>query len=532
MNALSFLSIVICTSFFIGAMHIVTAQRKEILNVSACAVLLTLGWWSLCNAFFFAADTPEQAWPWHRLSAFGWCGFVAATAYYFFALTNNRRIMAWWKQLLFFAPPVILIARSLFGATTPLAQGIILSKNGFGWTYQNSVTSVWLWAYLAYVALYFGMVFYLLWKWARNVQHKMKKEMAVGFILLDALTILFGVVTDVILPLTVPVWPALASIGTAIFGLGYFGIIYRYDVFNINLVISSDDILQTSNNAIFVMDENKEILKNNPAAANLLGYQKNELIGVDFMKLVAANVNLDPPPTTAELINREVQLRCKDGNVKDVLLSASVAHDKKNSFLCMIVSCQDVSKQKNIQKELEQAQEKYKNLADDYQKLAFYDLLTDLPNRRHLFSTLCNFEKHYHEDGKDFAVLFLDLDNFKQINDVYGHQVGDALLKAAAEKLKLCVEKDEFAARLGGDEFMIVLPGTEIDYIENKMKRIFDEFRHNVFFEGHEYALRVSVGYSVFSEAEDATLLLQKADEAMYRSKKGKKYEFVDATIK
>ncbi|MEG2434771.1 MAG: hypothetical protein RSB47_00425 [Ruthenibacterium sp.] len=159
MNALSFLSIVICTSFFIGAMHIVTAQRKEILNVSACAVLLTLGWWSLCNAFFFAADTPEQAWPWHRLSAFGWCGFVAATAYYFFALTNNRRIMAWWKQLLFFAPPVILIARSLFGATTPLAQGIILSKNGFGWTYQNSVTSVWLWAYLAYVALYFWRCF-------------------------------------------------------------------------------------------------------------------------------------------------------------------------------------------------------------------------------------------------------------------------------------------------------------------------------------------------------------------------------------
>ncbi|MEG1931975.1 MAG: PAS domain S-box protein, partial [Pygmaiobacter sp.] len=364
MNVLSAISIIICTSFFIGAAYIVTAERKSVLNLSGCAVLMSLGWWSFANAFFFASSTPQQAWGWHRLSSIGWCGFVVFTAYYFVALTNyNKKKPTWWVLVLFFAPAVILICKNVFGKTTSLAQNIIRSTNGWGWTYENSITSFWLWAYLIYVAIYFGVAFHLLHQWAKTVRHKMKREMAYSFIVLDALTILLGLITDVILPLTDPVFPAMASIATALFGIGYFSTIYRNDVFNINLVISSDDILQTSNNSLFVIDENKEILKYNNAVCRLLGYNKNELIGEDFMRLVGEHIELHARSLQEDLMDVEAKMRCKDGTIKDVILSASIAKDKRHSFLCVIVSCQDVSKQKKIQEELELEREKYKELA-------------------------------------------------------------------------------------------------------------------------------------------------------------------------
>lgn len=530
MNVLSALSTIIYTSFFIGAGHAITAERKNTLNISAAAVLISLGWWSFCNSFFLSAAGREQAWFWHKLSSIGWCGFVAFTAYYFVVLTSrNKKNMSKWKQALFFTPMIILICKNLFGNTTSLAQDVIPATNGWGWTYENSLTSFWLWVYLLYVVIYFGFAFYILYQWSKSAKHQMKKEMAILFIIIDTVTILCGVITDVILPLTNPVMPAIANIATAIFGIGYFLMIYRHDVFNINLVISSEDILQTSNNSIFVIDENKEILKYNHAVGSLLGYNKNELMGTDFTTLEAESIDLSQLYTGTNLVDIEVKLRCKDGTVKDVLFSASVATDKRYSFLCIIISCQDVSKQKRIQEELELEREKYKKLAQDYQILAYYDPLTGLPNRRKFFERLDNFETKYHAEKKDFAVIFLDLDNFKHANDLYGHNGGDELLIATAVKLQSCVEQtkdpknsenNEFVARLGGDEFVIIMPYTEITSVERKMHKIQDEFHKPIPFERMMYEIKISAGYGLFSENSDATKMIQRADEGMYKNKK------------
>ncbi|MEG1684263.1 MAG: diguanylate cyclase, partial [Oscillospiraceae bacterium] len=386
---------------------------------------------------------------------------------------------------------------------------------------ENTLTSVWLWVYLLYVTVYFGISYYLLYRWAKSAKHKLKRKMAVLFILLDTVTILCGVVTDVILPLTQPLIPAMASIVTALFGIGYFTLIYKHDLFNINLVISSDAILQISNNSNFVMDENKELLKYSPAAERLLGYQKGELMGADFMALAAKALDFNPLYAGNPLVDVDARLRCKDGTVKDVLLSASVARDQRNSFLCIIVSCQDVSKQKRTQAELELERENYKKLAADYQRLAYFDPLTGLPNRRYLFDMLNVFEQRYCTEQKDFAVLFLDLDNFKHANDLYGHKGGDELLVAAAKKLQSCIRPGEFVARLGGDEFMVIMPYHDSASLVQKVRHIRDEFHETIPFHGEPYEIGISSGYGVFSQIGDTTRLMQAADEAMYGNKKG-----------
>ncbi|MEG0958161.1 MAG: diguanylate cyclase [Erysipelotrichaceae bacterium] len=522
MNLLSVVSIIIYTSFFIGAFFVKRAQRKSIMNITGSAVLLNLGWWSFCNSFFFSATTASQAMFWHKLSAIGWCGFVVCTAYYFLALTKyNKKLNTWWKKFLFFLPTIILIFKNVFGNTTSLAQKIIPSTSGWGWTYQNSITSIWLWLYLIYVIIYFGFAFYLLYHWAQSVKHKMKKEMAYKFIILDTFTIMFGVVSDVLCPLTNHSIPAIASIITVIFGIGYFIIIYRYDLFNINLVISSDAILEASNNLLFVLDENNEILKYNKAVTNLLGYQGNELIGRDFIDLIKTKIELDQF-YNKDLINIETEMKCKDGETKDILVSASIAKDKQGSFLCFTVSCQDVSKQMEMQEELILERKKIEKLANEYQKLSYYDLLTGLSNRRRFYEILELYENQFRQDNFDFAIIFMDLDNFKQVNDVYGHKGGDEILRATANKLMVCIEANEFVARLGGDEFIILMANENKTSVSQKVKKIEDEFHKKITFQHQPYEILISYGTSVFSKHKNLQDLMEEADKAMYENKRGK----------
>ncbi|MEG0330560.1 MAG: diguanylate cyclase [Longicatena sp.] len=523
MNILSIISTIIYTTFFIGAIVVVRAERKSVMNLSACAVLIALGWWSFSNSFFFGATTSQDAMFWHKLSSIGWSSFVAFTTYYFLALTTyDRKLNVWWKKMLFMLPAIVLVVHNLFGVGTSLALDIIPSTSGLGWTYENSLTNIWLWVYMIYVLSYFGFAFYLLAKWAEKVQHRMKKEMAIMFIFLDAITILCGVFSDVISPLTNQAMPSIANISTIIFGIGYFAIIYRYDVFNINLVISSDDILQTSSNMIFVIDENKEILKYNNAVTCLLGYNGNELIGQNFMKLFATEIDLYTFYFNKKIINIESEMKCKDGKIKNMLISASVANDRYNSFLCLIVSIQDVTTQIKMQEELIVEREKFEKLANEYQKLSYYDLLTGLANRRRFYEVLQTYEDCYKKDGTDFSVIFLDMDNFKHVNDVYGHKGGDELLQATAKKLLACVDGNEFVARLGGDEFIIVMAIQDKHCVQKKIEVINEEFKKKIDFAHETYEIYISCGSGIYSEIKNIDKLMQQADEAMYMNKRKK----------
>ncbi|MEG0314372.1 MAG: diguanylate cyclase [Erysipelotrichaceae bacterium] len=523
MNILSFISIAICTSFFIGGIYLLRAERKSVMNVTAFSVFVCLAWWSLCNSFLFATSNPEIAMKWHRLSSIGWIGFVVITTYYFIILTKytvkNNKL---WKKICFFVPAIIMIILNLFMDSTSLAKAIIPSKTGLGWTFLNSVDSMMLWLYVIYFTAYFGIGFCLLYKWQKKVNHKMKKEMAINFIILDAVTIICGAYTDIIVPLTTQSIPAMANIMTAIFGIGYFIIIYRYDLFNINLVISSDAILQSSNNLVFVIDEVNEILKYNKAITTLLDYNETELMGKDFSSLFEEYIDLRKLTLENNIVNIETKMRCKNGNQKDILLSASAATDKNNNFLCIVISCRDVTKQMKIQKELETERKKLEILAKEYQALSYSDLLTNLPNRRSFYEEVVKYEKRYYANGEDFAIIFLDLDNFKHINDVYGHKGGDVFLKATAKKLTRCVNSKEFVARLAGDEFIFIIPYEDGNSLKNKLMMISKEFDKPIKFEGQDYEILISYGTAKYSKTKDIDELIHKADEGMYISKRKK----------
>jgi diguanylate cyclase len=153
---------------------------------------------------------------------------------------------------------------------------------------------------------------------------------------------------------------------------------------------------------------------------------------------------------------------------------------------------------------------------------ALYDALTGLPNRMLLDERMIQAVRRSERSGKPFAVMFVDLDRFKAVNDTYGHVVGDRLLKAVSDRMQGCVRGEDTVARVGGDEFIVVLAelarGVDAGVVGEKMLK---ELARPFEVEAHQLDIGASVGISVYpDDARDVQTLLLHADAAMYHAKR------------
>jgi diguanylate cyclase (GGDEF)-like protein/PAS domain S-box-containing protein len=207
------------------------------------------------------------------------------------------------------------------------------------------------------------------------------------------------------------------------------------------------------------------------------------------------------PPTES----REFQGLTRDGNVIWVeILTQQVQWQGLPAFQSTVA---DITLRKAYEERL--------------QRQANFDEVTGLPNRMlaidRLRRAVVSALRHHHKGG----VLFIDLDHFKKINDTWGHAIGDALLRLAAERLRLCVREEDTVARLGGDEFTIILPniGSGL-HAEPVIQKILTAFSQPFDLGAHEAFVTASVGVTVFpDDSEDPAILMQNADAAMYRAK-------------
>ncbi|HEY0065457.1 MAG TPA: EAL domain-containing protein, partial [Telluria sp.] len=163
---------------------------------------------------------------------------------------------------------------------------------------------------------------------------------------------------------------------------------------------------------------------------------------------------------------------------------------------------------------------------DDIHRLAFYDVLTGLPNRRLLMDRIDKLLESTSRDGSYSGVMFIDLDHFKDINDARGHAVGDALLRHAGARLAELIRKGDTVARIGGDEFVVLLPGLGADTVEAAhhalmiAEKIRAAIAEHFVIDGQSYRSSASLGATLFpGSGESADDLLREADTAMYRAK-------------
>ncbi|MDX1915429.1 MAG: GGDEF domain-containing protein [Methylophilus sp.] len=164
---------------------------------------------------------------------------------------------------------------------------------------------------------------------------------------------------------------------------------------------------------------------------------------------------------------------------------------------------------------------------EEIKQMAFYDALTNLPNRRLILDRLEHALLVRSRTEKGGAILFIDINNFKELNDTYGHHAGDLLLKLVAERLTDSVRMSDTVARLGGDEFVIVIENLNHAYDQAKkeveliVNDILENLNRPFNLEGRDYHCTASIGISIFGQHGHTSLeLLKNADTAMYQAKK------------
>lgn len=200
----------------------------------------------------------------------------------------------------------------------------------------------------------------------------------------------------------------------------------------------------------------------------------------------------------------------KNGEPYLLRMSVNAIHNEKGEIINYAGIITDITEDK----------ERERNLY----KLAMYDNLTKLPNREMFYEFANIAQKEAEEKKKIFALLFLDLDNFKEINDQYGHLVGDRLLRALSQRLRNAIRESDIASRFGGDEFVVLLK--DIKSVENTKKvsqHIVDSISKPYTISDEKIRVSASIGISLYSYRTDINRLLKNADQAMYLAKeKGK----------
>ena len=193
------------------------------------------------------------------------------------------------------------------------------------------------------------------------------------------------------------------------------------------------------------------------------------------------------------------------------------AHSPDNGSIWIVM---DVSERQRQQREHERNQERI-------HRLAHYDALTGLPNRVLLAQRSSEAIARAHDVGTPLAVMFLDLDNFKHVNDSLGHSVGDALLVEVGKRLRAVVRERDTVARLGGDEFVLLLCGADAQGAARVAAKMQEAAREPFCAAHREFSVALSMGIALYPEhGEDFETLLQAADTAMYRAKSGGRNDF------
>jgi len=278
-------------------------------------------------------------------------------------------------------------------------------------------------------------------------------------------------------------------------------------------------IFEHSDEGIIVTDVSKRILSVNRSFTKITGYEAHEAIG-QFPSMLKSGLHdrafyeeMNTSIANNGLWIGELWNRRKNGENFPVWISISGVHNKEGAITHYFSVFTDLTERKNAEQQI--------------YRLAYYDPLTGLPNRARLHTLLRQALLEAQRTKTHGAILFIDLNRFKQINDSLGHAHGDTLLKEVAKRLSATLRGEDIIARIGSDEFVISLVGmARHEDASIVAQKILDSLSLPIMVEGHELQISASIGISIYpDDGDDAETLIKNADVAMDRAKQGEAHD-------
>lgn len=283
-------------------------------------------------------------------------------------------------------------------------------------------------------------------------------------------------------------------------------------------------VFQNSMEAMLITDTSNRIINVNSSFVRMTGYTLDEVMGKDPKVLSAKRQSAEFYQNMwTRLLNEgfwegEVEDRRKDGHIYPKWLSITTVRNYKNDVVNFIASFTDITERKRAENEI--------------RNLAFYDTLTGLHNRFSFVSYLEQELIHSERNDEQIALMFIDLDRFKSINDTLGHLVGDKLLVEVAGYIRDSLRESDLVARIGGDEFVVLLNDVkDTARVVVVAQKLIKKISSSYYIDGHELYTAPSIGISIFpDDGSDVKTLMQNADTAMYHAKKegGGSFKFFD----
>ncbi|MGE5423168.1 MAG: diguanylate cyclase domain-containing protein [Ignavibacteriales bacterium] len=512
MSILSLISFFNAITFAFSGLYLVRGNFKENLNKLAVWMAGCYVVWSFAYTFFYTAPTIQSAWFWHKISSLGWILFCPITTHFLLELSGTTRLIKRTHlYIILYSVPALLLIKTLFSYESPVARGFVQSQVGWGWTYVSNIGSFWFWLYVIYILVYSCASLYFVYRWAKQSGKLIRKKQANSLILLNITMVLIGFFTDLVMPSITPLLPPLFNILSIFLVMALVLLVKRYRLISVKEVAGPDLILATVMDPILMLNSQGIIDKCNQAAADFLRYSPQNIIGrrlSDFYKSERYQPKgLDQLIQNKVMRDVDLDLVDSEGNILNALASFSVVETQLDGFIGVVISLHDMTEYRKLTKSLE--------------AMANYDKLTSLPNRRMFFDRLESALAAYQSLGRKFALVFMDLDGFKAINDTYGHVVGDKLLEKVANMLVVETRNQDTIARIGGDEFILLFSDLgEESELERISQRLEDLFPGPIYIDNIKCHIGISVGVSKCPEdGTTANILMRVADERMYQDK-------------
>ncbi|MEZ9503824.1 diguanylate cyclase [Vibrio sp. 10N.286.51.B11] len=281
-------------------------------------------------------------------------------------------------------------------------------------------------------------------------------------------------------------------------------------------------VFENSKDGLIVLNSSNVITMVNPAITQLLGYHSDLLVGKTPFEVFSWQQFSSLMPTIRSSLDNygqwqgEVWEKSASGTLVPMFVKVNrVASDNEKDEFDMVLTLSDLSNVKEMER---------------LEHLAHHDALTGLANRAQLYKVMDDVVTSSHYSNQHFAVIYLDLDGFKEVNDNYGHDAGDEILKEVSNRLLSQVRAGDLVARLSGDEFVLIIKQTNKVLLAKLAERLLDLIGQEVNYKQRSLHVGASLGINLVDGSErDIDVILKVADEAMYQAKRKGKGQFVFA---